>query len=172
MVRKMMIALAATTFVGAMVAASTADAQRSGNMGGGGFRGGGMSMGGGGFRGGGMSMGGGGFRGGFAGGGFRGGVAGGGFRSGNFGGFRAAHVGGFRGGFVRPGFRHGFVGHRFAGHRFGRFHNRRFFAAAPFFVGASFYPDYAYSSYYDDPCWVVRWTPWGYRSVYVCNGYY
>jgi hypothetical protein len=150
MVRKMMIALAATTFVGAMVAASTADAQRGG----------------GGFRGGGMSMGGGGFRGGFAGGGFRGGLAGGGFRSGNFGGFRAAHVGGFRGGFVRPGFRHGFVGHRFVGHRFG---HRRFFAAAPFFVGASLYPYYAYSSYYDDPCWVVRYTPWGYRTVYVCG---
>ncbi|MFL5083247.1 MAG: hypothetical protein ACJ8FP_00350 [Xanthobacteraceae bacterium] len=157
MVRKMMIALAATAFVGAIVVSSTADARSGGGFGGGGFRGGGMHMGGGGFRGGGMHMGGGGFRGGFA---------GGGFRSAHFGGgFRGAHFGGFRGGFVRPGFRHGFVGNRFAFR-----HHRRFFAA-PFFVGASLYPAYAYSSYYDDPCWVVRYTPWGPRTVYVCDYY-
>src|SRR5215211_4019275 len=149
MVRKMMIALAATAFVGAIVVSGTADARSGGGFGGGGFRGGGgMHMGGGGFRGGGF--GGGGFRGGFAGGGFRG-----------------AHFGGFRGGFVRPGFRHGFVGNRFAFR-----HHRRFFAA-PFFVGASLYPAYAYSSYYDDPCWVVRYTAWGPRAVYVCgDGFY
>ncbi|MFL5102984.1 MAG: hypothetical protein ACJ8E5_20510 [Xanthobacteraceae bacterium] len=157
MVRKMMIALAATAFVGAIVVSSTADARSGGGFGGGGFRGGGMHMGGGGFRGGGMHMGGGGFRGGFA---------GGGFRSAHFGGgFRGAHFGGFRGGFVRPGFRHGFVGNRFAFR-----HHRRFFAA-PFFVGASLYPAFAYSSYYDDPCWVVRYTPWGPRTVYVCDYY-
>jgi hypothetical protein len=158
MVRKMMIALAATAFVGAIVVSSTADARSGGGFGGGGFRGGGMHMGGGGFRGGGMHMGGGGFRGGFAGGGFRSAHFGGG-------GFRGAHFGGFRGGFVRPGFRHGFVGNRFAFR-----HHRRFFAA-PFFVGASLYPAFAYSSYYDDPCWVVRYTPWGPRTVYVCDYY-
>ncbi|MFL5070227.1 MAG: hypothetical protein ACJ8D9_11615 [Xanthobacteraceae bacterium] len=158
MVRKMMIALAATAFVGAIVVSSTADARSGGGFGGGGFRGGGMHMGGGGFRGGGMHMGGGGFRGAHFG--------GGGFRSAHFGGgFRGAHFGGFRGGFVRPGFRHGFVGNRFAFR-----HHRRFFAA-PFFVGASLYPAYAYSSYYDDPCWVVRYTPWGPRTVYVCDYY-
>jgi hypothetical protein len=158
MVRKMMIALAATAFVGAIVVSSTADARSGGGFGGGGFRGGGMHMGGGGFRGGGMHMGGGGFRSAHFG--------GGGFRSAHFGGgFRGAHFGGFRGGFVRPGFRHGFVGHRFAFR-----HHRRFFAA-PFFVGASLYPAYAYSSYYDDPCWVVRYTPWGPRTVYVCDYY-
>ncbi|MFL6951374.1 MAG: hypothetical protein ACJ8FU_24540 [Xanthobacteraceae bacterium] len=151
----MMIALAATAFVGAIVVSSTADARSGGGFGGGGFRGGGMHMGGGGFRGG------------FAGGGFRGAhFGGGGFRGAHFGGgFRGAHFGGFRGGFVRPGFRHGFVGNRFAFR-----HHRRFFAA-PFFVGASLYPAYAYSSYYDDPCWVVRYTPWGPRTVYVCDYY-
>ena len=157
MVRKMMIALAATAFVGAIVVSSTADARSGGGFGGGGFRGGGMHMGGGGFRGG------------FAGGGFRGARFGdGGFRGGFAGaGFRGAHFGGFRGGFVRPGFRHGFVGNRFAFR-----HHRRFFAA-PFFVGASLYPAYAYSSYYDDPCWVVRYTAWGPRAVYVCgDGFY
>src|SRR5215211_3161685 len=154
MVRKMMIALAATAFVGAIVVSSTADARSGGGFAGGGFRGGGMHMAGGGFRGG------------FAGGGFRGAhFAGGGFRGAHFGGVRAAHFGGFRGGFVRPGFRSGFVGHRFAFR-----HHRRFFAA-PFFVGASLYPAYAYSSYYDDPCWVVRYTPWGSRTVYVCDYY-
>src|SRR5215207_9239666 len=165
MVRKMMIALAATAFVGAIVVSSTADARSGGGFGGGGFRGGGMHMAGGGFRGG---FAGGGFRGAhFAGGGFRGARFGdGGFRGGFAGaGFRGAHFGGFRGGFVRPGFRHGFVGNRFAFR-----HHRRFFAA-PFFVGASLYPAYAYSSYYDDPCWVVRYTAWGPRAVYVCDYY-
>ena len=66
MLRKAMILLAAISFVGAMVAATAADAQR-----GGGFRGGG-----GGFRGGGGGFVGGGMRGGFGGGGFRGGLAG------------------------------------------------------------------------------------------------
>jgi hypothetical protein len=105
----------------------------------------------------------------------------GGFRGGGFhgGGFRGAA---FHGGFRGAGFRGGFVGSRFAGHprffhhrfaghprffhhrfaRFHRFHHRRFaFAAVPVFVGASYY----------DPCWVVRYTPWGPRRVYVC-GYY
>ena len=59
MLRKMMIALVATTFMGAMAASTTADAR----MGGGGFRGGGMHIGGGGVR----SFSGGGFRTGFAG---------------------------------------------------------------------------------------------------------
>jgi hypothetical protein len=94
-----------------------------------------------------------------------GGFHGGGFHGGGFhgGGFRgAAFHGGFRGGFVGPRFaHHGFVHHRFA--RFHHFHHRRFaFAAVPFFVGAP---------YYDDSCWVVRYTHWGPRRVYVC-GYY
>jgi hypothetical protein len=93
MVRKMMIALAALTFVGAMVASDTGDAR---GFGGGGFRGGGF--------------GGGGFRGGFGGGGFRGGFVGGGFRG-------AA----FRPGFVgRPAFgpRFGFRNRFFFRNRF------------------------------------------------------
>jgi hypothetical protein len=94
---------------------------------------------------------------------------GGGFRGGGF------HGGGFRGGFVgprfaarphffRPGFARFHRFHRpffFARHRF---HHRRFaFAAVPFVVGAS---------YYGDSCWRVRYTPWGPRRVYVCDGYY
>jgi hypothetical protein len=84
----------------------------------------------------------------------------GGFHGGGF------HGGGFRG----AAFRGGFIGPRVASHRFAhphfarfnRFHHRRFaFAAVPIFVGASYY----------DPCWVVRYTPWGPRRVYVC-GYY
>jgi hypothetical protein len=167
MLRKIMIALAATTFVGAMVASTTADARMGG---GGGMRGGGF---GGGFRGGGFHGGG------FHGGGFRGGFAGGGFRGGMTG-FRGGFVGGrpmaFRGGFARPmAFRGGFAPrfNRFAfAPRFHRFHHRRFgFAAVPFVVGASYYP--YYSSYYDDPCLVVRYTPWGPRYVNVCGyGYY
>ena len=161
MLRKMMIALAATAFVGAMVAADTADA-RMGGGGGGGFRGGG-GFAGGGFRGGG-----------FGGGGFRGGFAGGGFRGATFGGVRTAGVapgfargavarGAFvnNGRFVGRGFRHGF-NHRFR--------DRRFFAAAPFFVGAGFYPyydDYAYG--YGDPCWQQAWTAYGWQTVYVCG---
>jgi hypothetical protein len=112
MLRKMMIALAAVTFVGAMVASDAGDAR---GFGGGGFRGGGF--GGGGFRGGG-------FRGGFGGGGFRGGFVGGGFRG-----------AGFRGGFIgRPGF-----GPRFGFRNRFFFRNRFAFAAVPFAVGAGFY---------------------------------
>jgi hypothetical protein len=106
----------------------------------------------------------------------KGGGFGGGMRAGGM------HGGGFRGGMT--GFRGGFVGTRFASrphfvrpgfarvHRFHhrpffakRFHHRRFaFAAVPFVVGAS---------YYDDPCWVVRYTYWGPRYVNVCGyGYY
>jgi hypothetical protein len=117
MLRKMMIALVATTFMGALAASTTADAR----MGGGGFRGGGMHMGGGGMRG-------------FSGGGMRS-FSGGGFRTG----FAGPH---FRtAGFVgRP-----FIGPRhFAFHpgfaRFHRFHHRRFaFAAVPFAVGVGVY---------------------------------
>ena len=130
MLRKAMILLAAISFVGAMVAATAADAQR-----GGGFRGGG-----GGVRGGGGGFVGGGMRGGFGGGGFRGGLAGPGFRGGLAG-------AGFRG----AGFRRDFVGPRFA--RFGR---RGFgFGFAPFFVGAGLYP-WAY----DYGCWAYTpWGP-------------
>jgi hypothetical protein len=169
MLRKIMIALAATAFVGAMAAATTAEA-RMGGFGGGGFHGGGFHGG----------FGGGGFRGGFAGGGFRGGMTG--FRGG-FAGRPMAFRGGFAGrpmGF-RPGFaprfnRFAFANRRFAfAPRFHRFHNRRFaFAAAPFIVGAAAYP-YYYSSYYDDGCIVARYTPWGLRYVNVCGygyGYY
>jgi hypothetical protein len=115
MLRKMMIALAAVTFVGAMTVSSTADARMGGGFGGG--------FGGGGFRGG-MS----GFRGGFG-----GGFGGAGFRSG---------MSGFRGGFVGPRF--GFHNRFFFRPRFG-FHNRFFFgprfafAAVPFGIGVGFY---------------------------------
>lgn len=102
----------------------------------------------------------------------------GGWRSGGFSGMRAGFVGGPRfagirsAGFARPGFgRVGFFPQRHAAFVPRFRHHRRFFAA-PLFVGASLYPAYAYSSYYyDDPCWVVRYTPWGPRAVYVC-GYY
>src|SRR5215472_2257772 len=109
MVRKVIIALAAVAFVGAVAASTTADA-RMGGMGGG-FHGGGFH--GGGFHGGGFHAAGigCGFRGGMVGGGFRGaafrgGVVGGGFRSATF---RHAVVGG---GFRSAAFRHGFVGSR------------------------------------------------------------
>lgn|SRR5262245_7207733 len=109
----------------------------------------------------------GGFGGGFHGGGFHGGgFHGGGFHGGGF------HGGGFRGAAFHGGFRGGFAGPRFAAHprffhnrfvRFHRFHHRRFaFAAVPVFVGGS---------YYYDSCWVVRYTPWGLRRVYVCGDY-
>ena len=190
MVRKVIIALAAVAFVGAVVASTTVDA-RMGGMGGGGFRGGGgfHAAGiGGGFRGG---MAGGGFRGaafrgGMVGGGFRGaafrpGVVGGGFRSGAFrpavvgGGFRSAA---FRGGFVgsrsfafRPGFaprvnRFAFARfhNRFAFARFNRFHHRRFFAfaAAPFVAGVGLY---------GASCWSWQPTPWGWQRVWACDDY-
>jgi hypothetical protein len=141
MVRKAMILLAAISFVGAMVAATAADA-----------RGGGFGGGGGGFRGGGGGFAGGGMRGGFGGGGFRGGLAGPAFRGALAGpGFRAA------------GFHRAVVGPRFA--RFGRF-GRRGFGFAPFIVGAGLYP-WAYDYDYDYGCWA--YTPWGPR--YVCGGY-
>src|SRR6516165_718056 len=155
MVRKVIIALAAVTFAGAMAAPTPADARMGGGFRGGGFHGAAI---GGGFRGGMVGGGfrGAAFRGGVVGGGFRsaafrGGVVGGGFRSAAFrggvvgGGFRSAA---FRGGFVgsrsfafRPGFaprvnRFAFARfhNRFAFARFNRFHHRRFFAfaAAPF----------------------------------------
>jgi hypothetical protein len=176
MVRKVIIALAAATFVGAVAASTTANA-RMGGMGGGGFRGGG------GFHAAGI---GGGFRGGMMGGGFRGaafrgGMVGGGFRSAAFrpavvgGGFRSAA---FRGGFVgsrsfafRPGFaprvnRVAFArfNNRVAFARFNRFHNRRFFAfaAAPFVAGVGLY---------GASCWSWQPTPWGWQRVWACDDY-
>jgi hypothetical protein len=170
MVRKVIIALAAVAFVGAVAASTTADA-RMGGMGGG-FHGGGFH--GGGFHAAGI---GGGFRGGgFRGAAFRGGVVGGGFRSAAF---RPAVVGG---GFRSAAFRHGFVGsrsfafrpgfapraHRFAFARFNRFHHRRFFAfaAAPFVAGVGLY---------GASCWSWQPTPWGWQRVWACGddyGYY
>ena len=104
------------------------------------------------------------------GGGFGGGMRAGGFHGGGFhrGGFAGARFAGARfashGHFARPGFArvHRFHNRPFFAHRF---HHRRFaFAAAPFFVGAS---------YYDDPCWAVRYSYWGPRYVNVCGyGYY
>ena len=189
MVRKVIIALAAVAFIGAVAASMTADAQRG--MGGGARGGGGAAAVGGGFRGG---MAGGGFRGGMAGGGFRAAAIGGGFRGGAVGGgfrgaaFRPAVVGGgfrspaFRGGFVgarsfafRPGFaprvnRFAFARfhNRFAFARFNRFHHRRFFAfaAAPFVAGVGLY---------GASCWSWQPTPWGWQRVWACGdgyGYY
>jgi hypothetical protein len=185
MVRKVIIALAAVAFVGAVAASTTADAQRG--MGGGFRGGGGAAAVGGGFRGG---MAGGGFRGGMAGGGFRAAAIGGGFRGGMVGGgfrgaaFRPAVVGGgfrgpaFRGGFVgarsfafRPGFvprvnRFAFARfhNRFAFARFNRFHHRRFFAfaAAPFVAGVGLY---------GASCWSWQPTPWGWQRVWACDDY-
>ena len=189
MVRKIIIALAAVTFVGAVAASTTADA-RMGGMGGGFHGGGGFHAAaiGGGFRGG---MVGGGFRGaafrggvvggGFRGAAFRGGVVGGGFRGAAFrggvvgGGFRGAA---FRRGFVgarsfafRPGFsprvnRFAFARfhNRFAFARFNRFHHRRFFAfaAAPFVAGVGLY---------GASCWSWQPTPWGWQRVWACDDY-
>jgi hypothetical protein len=179
MVRKVIIALAAVTFTGAMAVSPTADARMGG--GGGGFRGGGGGgfhggMMGGGFRGGmggGVRAGmmGGGVRAGMMGGGVRAGMMGGGFRGGLVGGgFRSAMVGG---GFRSAGLRSGFVGSRsfafrpgfaprFA--RFNRFGHRRFaFAAVPFAVGVG------------GSCWSWQPTPWGWQRVWACDydyGYY
>ena len=158
MVRKVIIALAAVTFVGAVAASATADA-RMGGMGGGGFRGGG------------------GFHAAGIGGGFRGGMMGGGFRGAAF---RGGMVGG---GFRSAAFRHGFVGsrsfafrpgfapraHRFAFARFNRFRHRRFFAfaAAPSFVAGV--------GLYGASCWSWQPTPWGWQRVWACDydyGYY
>jgi hypothetical protein len=164
MLRKIMIALAATTFMGAMVAATTADARSRGGPGGGGFSGGGFS-------------GGGGMRSFSGGGGMRSFSGGGGIRMGSFsGGHRGGFIGhrGFSGHRSFAGHR-GFIGHRHVvGHRHFHGHHRfvrhRFhhsFAAVPFFVGASYY--------YDDPCWEVRYTSWGPTYVNVCGydyGYY
>jgi hypothetical protein len=166
--RKIIIALAAVTFVGTVAASTTADARMGG---GGGFRGGGV---GGGFRGAAI---GGGFRGAAMGGGFRAAAVSGGFRGGfvgpRGGGFRAAAVGaGFRGGFVGPrhfAFRPGFAPrfNRFAFARFHRFHHRRFaFAAVPFVTGVGLYAG---------SCWSWQPTPWGWQRVWVCGydyGYY
>jgi len=144
MVRKIMIALVAVSFAGAIAASTGADARMGG---GGGFHGGGF---------------GGGARGAMTGGGVRAGGFAGGFRGATIGGFRGARVGGFRGGFVRsrsfalrPGFRPRF--NRFAFGRFHRFRRARFaFAAAPFVVGVG-------------SCWRWRPTPWGWRRVWVCG---
>src|SRR5262245_47303042 len=166
MVRKIVVALAAITFAGAMAASTTADARMGG---GGGFHGGGFH--------GGM---GGGFRGGMAGGGFRGAAIGGGFRSAAIGGgFRGAAIGGgfrgpaFRGGLVSSrslAFRPGFAPrvNRFAFARSHRFHNRRFFAfaAAPLVAGVGLY---------GGSCWSWQPTPWGWQRVWACDydyGYY
>src|SRR5215831_18054918 len=171
MVRKIVIALAAVVFAGAVPASTTADARMGG--GGGGFHGGGFhgGMGGGGFRG--AAIGGGGFR--------TAAIGGGGFRSAAIGrgGFRSAAIGG---GFRGPAFRSGFVGarrfafrpgfaprvNRFAFARFHRFRNRRFFAfaAAPFVAGVGFY---------GASCWSWQPTPWGWQRVWACGydyGYY
>src|SRR6266478_4926636 len=157
MVHKIIIALAAVTFAGAVAASTTADARMGG---GGGFHGGG----------GGFHGGGGGFRGGMVGGGFRGGMVGGGFRSAAIGGgFRGSA---FRGGFVGSrsfAFRQGFAPrfNRFAFARFHRFHNRRFaFAAVPFVAGVGLY---------GSSCWSWQPTPWGWQRVWACGydyGYY
>jgi hypothetical protein len=141
MLRKFMIALAATTFMGAMAVATTADARSGGHGGGGhgghGGRGGGMHMGGGG-----MHMGG--------------------------SGMRMGSMRGFSSGPRNFAFNRGSVGHRnfvgsrhFAGHRF----HRRSFAAVPFFVGGA----YAYDNYYDDGCWALQYTRWGATYVNVCG---
>ena len=112
--RKTMIAVAAVSFMGAMVVANTADARIGGF---GGFHGGGFHGGFGGFRGAGF----------------------GGFRGAGFSGFRG--VGFARPGFAARGafFRPGFVGRPFVGRPFVRgafFRHRRFFG--PAFVGAAF----------------------------------
>lgn len=177
MFRKLMIALAAVTFVGTMVAASTADAQMRGGM---------RGFGGMGFRG--ASFG-----------GFRGGM---GFRGAGFGGFRGAGFArpGFAGaGFARPGFaRAGFFRPGFAGRPFFRpgfaragfvrpgfgfrrafFPRRAFFVRRPFFHRRFFGPafvgatlvgaGFGYGYGYGDSCWIPRWTPFGWRYVYVCG---
>jgi hypothetical protein len=147
MLRKIMIAAAAVTFLGAMSVSTTADAQR-GHMGGfGGFRGGGGVMHGGGF------------------GGFRGGAIGmrGGFGARPFVGARSfgarPFIGAHRFAGARP-----FIGARhFAFNRFHRFHrfNRFAFASVPFFVGAGIYSS----------CWSWVPTAWGWRRVWVCGDY-
>src|SRR5262249_3694285 len=175
MVRKVIIALAAVTFVGAVAASTTADA-RMGGMGGGGFRGGGFHAAGigGGFRGGMMG-------GGFRGAAFPGGMVGGGLRSAAFrpavvgGGFRSAvfrgGLGGSRSLAFRPGFaprvnRFAFArfNNRFAFARFNRFHHRRFFAfaGAPFVAGVGLY---------GASCWSWQPTPWGWQRVWACEDY-
>jgi len=143
MVRKIVIALAATA---AIIAGSALDASAKSGGGGGGGHGGG--------HGGGMSHGGG------------MGPSGGMGRSG------MGHVGMGPSGFARmsPGLNHAAVGHpnsfarvgvahpRFA-FRHHRFHNR-------FFAFAGAYP-YGY-----DSCYERIWTRWGWRLTYVCGGYY
>jgi hypothetical protein len=167
-----MIALVAATFVGAMVSATTAEAQKGGP----GFaRGGGAPA----------------FRGGM-GGGFRAmgapRVYRGGFRTMRPVGMRAVNVGRFHGGFVRPRVHAGLPLmrggvpriHRFA-HRphfvpgFRHRLHRRVFVGAPL-LGAAYlvYNPYAYGYY--DGCLVqqlVR-TPWGLQWAWVdvCNDYY
>src|SRR5262249_41463192 len=119
MMRKILVALAAVTFVSAVAVSTAADARVGG--GGGGARGGGF------------------------GGGARGAMVGGGFRGASFGGgFRGARVASFRGAAVGPrsfAFRQGPRVNRFAFarfHRFHRFHRARFaFAAVPFGIGYS-----------------------------------
>jgi hypothetical protein len=166
MVRKVIIALAAVTFVGAVAASTTADA-RMGGMGGGfhggGFHGGGFH--GGGFHGGGFH--GGGFRAAGIGAGFRGGMVGGGFRSAAFrGGFVGSRSFAFRPGFAPRVNRFAFArfNNRVAFARINRFHNRRFFAfaAAPFVAGVGLY---------GASCWSWQPTPWGWQRVWACDDY-
>ena len=140
------IALAAA--VAAMLAFSTApsEAQRGGQ--GSGFRGGGVHVGG----------------------GFRGGNIGGGYRGGHIGG---ARIGGFTG--QRFGVRHGgFVGPRFGGVRHigvGRpFVRRGVFPHRRVFVGRRFIrPVFVGAGIYGASCWRWRWTPFGWRRVWVCG---
>jgi hypothetical protein len=69
---------------------------------------------------------------------------------------------GFAGGHPKFVGHHKSVGHhKFVGHRF--HHGRKAVFAAPFFAGAAF------ASYYDDPCWELRYTPWGATYVDVCG---
>jgi len=202
MVRKIIIALAAVTFAGAVAASTTADARMGGVGGfhgggfhggmGGGFRGG---MVGGGFRGAAIGGGfrgapiGGGFRGAAIGGGFRGAAIGGGFRGAPIGGgFRSAAIGGgFRsaaigGGFRGPAFRGGFVGSRSFAFRPGfaprvnRFAFARFhrFHNRRFFAFAAA-PFVAGVGLYGGSCWSWQPTPWGWQRVWACDydyGYY
>lgn len=66
---------------------------------------------------------------------------GGGFRGGGGGGHAAIHGGGFRGGHFSSG--------------------RHFRGRRHFFVGGF--------GYYGDSCWRGRWTPFGWRRVWVCD---
>jgi hypothetical protein len=165
MVRKIVIALAATAVI---IAGSALDASaRGGGGGGGGGHGGG---------GGGMGGHGGGFGGGFAGGMGHGGMGhmgggamfGGGMGRGGMGpgGFARVSPGFNRGavGFPRSFARAGVANPRFAFSRFNRRFNNGFFAFAGGFP-------FGYYDYYNG-CYDTIWTQWGWRSIYVCGDYY